>query len=55
MAARDRGRGGDRKVKLSEGQIKVMVDAQKLSTWRIAELYGVSITTVYNGYTNQAA
>lgn len=57
MAARARVRAGDRKPKLSEAQIKEineMVDAQKLPIWRIAELYGVSRTTIYNGCTNQA-
>lgn len=49
-AARARGRSGGRKPKLTEVQIKeinTMVDAQKLSIGRIAELYGVSRTTIY--------
>ena len=50
VAARARGRAGGRKPKLSEAQIKEineMVDAQKLPIGRIAELYGVSRTTIY--------
>ena len=50
VAARARGRAGGRKPKLSEAQIKQinqMVDAQKLPIGRIAELYGVSRTTIY--------
>ncbi|ELM3659272.1 recombinase family protein [Edwardsiella piscicida] len=50
VAARARGRAGGRKPKLTEAQIKEikeMVDAQKLSIGRIAELYGVSRTTIY--------
>jgi DNA invertase Pin-like site-specific DNA recombinase len=50
VAARARGRAGGRKPKLSETQIKEineMVDAQKLPIGRIAELYGVSRTTIY--------
>ena len=50
VAARARGRAGGRKPKLSEAQIKEinqMVDAQKLPIGRIAELYGVSRTTLY--------
>lgn len=50
VAARARGRAGGRKPKLSEAQIKeinAMVDAQKLPIGRIAELYGVSRTTIY--------
>lgn len=50
VAARARGRAGGRKPKLSEAQIKEinqMVDAQKLHIGRIAELYGVSRTTIY--------
>lgn len=49
-AARARGRAGGRKPKLTEAQIKEineMVDAQKLPIGRIAELYGVSRTTIY--------
>ncbi|RRW87961.1 recombinase family protein [Pandoraea apista] len=49
-AARARGRAGGRKPKLTEAQIKEineMVDAQKLPIARIAELYGVSRTTIY--------
>ena len=50
VAARARGRAGGRKPKLTEAQIKEineMVDAQKLPIGRIAELYGVSRTTIY--------
>ena len=50
VAARARGRSGGRKPKLSKAQIKeinAMVDAQKLPIGRIAELYGVSRTTIY--------
>jgi len=50
VAARARGRAGGRKPKLTETQIKEineMVDAQKLPIGRIAELYGVSRTTIY--------
>lgn len=50
VAARARGRAGGRKPKLNEAQIKEineMVDAQKLPIGRIAELYGVSRTTIY--------
>lgn len=50
VAARARGRAGGRKPKLSEAQIREineMVDAQKLPIGRIAELYGVSRTTIY--------
>lgn len=50
MAARARGRSGGRKPKLSEAQIReinAMVDAQKLPIGQIAELYGVSRTTIY--------
>ena len=50
VAARARGRAGGRKPKLSDAQIKEineMVDAQKLPIGRIAELYGVSRTTIY--------
>lgn len=50
VAARARGRAGGRKPKLTDAQIKEineMVDAQKLPIGRIAELYGVSRTTVY--------
>lgn len=50
VAARARGRVGGRKPKLSEAQIKEineMVSAQKLPIGRIAELYGVSRTTIY--------
>lgn len=50
MAARARGRAGGRKPKLTETQIKEinqMVDAHKLPIGRIAELYGVSRTTIY--------
>ncbi|MBN8744651.1 MAG: recombinase family protein [Thiomonas arsenitoxydans] len=49
-AARARGRAGGRKPKLTEAHIKEineMVDAQKLPIGRIAELYGVSRTTIY--------
>lgn len=51
VAARARGRSGGRKPKLSGAQIKeinAMMDAQKLPISRIAELYGVSRTTIYN-------
>lgn len=50
VAARARGRAGGRKPKLTDAQIKEineMVDAQKLPIGRIAELYGVSRTTIY--------
>lgn len=50
LAARARGRAGGRKPKLSDTQIKEineMVAAQKLPIGRIAELYGVSRTTIY--------
>ena len=50
VAARARGRAGGRKPKLTEAQIKEineMVSAQKLPIGRIAELYGVSRTTIY--------
>lgn len=50
MAARARGRAGGRKPKLIEDQIKEineMVDAQKLPIGRIAELDGISRTTIY--------
>ena len=50
VAARARGRAGGRKPKLTQAQIKEineMVDAQKLPIGRIAELYGVSRTTIY--------
>jgi DNA invertase Pin-like site-specific DNA recombinase len=50
VAARARGRVGGRKPKLTEAQIKeinAMVDAQKFTVARIAELYGVSRTTIY--------
>ena len=50
VAARARGRAGGRKPKLSAAQIKEineMVGAQKLPIGRIAELYGVSRTTIY--------
>ena len=47
VAARARGRSGGRKPKLTDAQIKEMVDAQKLPIGRIAELYGVSRTTIY--------
>lgn len=50
VAARARGRAGGRKPKLTDSQIKEineMVDAQKLPIGRIAELYGVSRTTIY--------
>ena len=54
-AARARGRAGGRKPKLTEAQIKEineMVDAQKLPIGRIAELYGVSRTTIYGTVAN---
>jgi DNA invertase Pin-like site-specific DNA recombinase len=50
VAARARGRAGGRKPKLREAQVReinAMVDAQKLTIGRIAELYGVSRTTIY--------
>jgi len=45
-----RGRAGGRKPKLTDAQIKEtneMVNARKLPIGRIAELYGVSRTTIY--------
>jgi DNA invertase Pin-like site-specific DNA recombinase len=49
-AARARGRQGGRRPKLTPAQvreIKELVDAKQLPIKRIAELYGVSRTTIY--------
>ncbi|MBP4052178.1 recombinase family protein [Chromobacterium violaceum] len=57
VAVRACGRAGGREPKLSEPQIKRSTRwwMRKFPMGRIAELYGVSRTTIYNGCTNQAA
>lgn len=57
VAARARGRNGGRRPKLSEAQIKEINDivaAKNISIARIAELFGVSRTTIYKVVARQS-